>query len=357
MKISIIIKCINLIFILIFSRTVYASDDLKELKTIFRSCSDHGNLIKTLQVNITFTHYNSRFSFPTKSTYELLYRRKDKHWKAKYNREAWKSEEEIEKYKGYHEQIDDVYFDFQSNIKAGVIENKYQEGFAGLIIYGIMGIEGFSYKYEDILDEIENNEIEIKSIKHSQYNGLESINVSITKQNMKFDLIIVPAWQYSIPYYETKIQDDNVNIKITNIVEYSKDNISGIWFPKKHIKTFYHGDKINWEKEVVYSNLKINDFISDSMIAFPIPKGTNIQNALTNEVYILKDKATLKDILSGKVKSVQQQYASQSNDLELKIWWKFVKMSIILRILTIIMFTIAIYFALSMIKKKFFQPN
>jgi hypothetical protein len=302
-------------------------NDLELLRTIEKAAIAHGKMIKTIQMDVTITNKNVRFSQPTKSRYIILYRKKDNHFRGDYKRQAWNPDNgNVETHEGVQEQIDNNIFDYHTTHKCASIDNTTLDGFAGITLEGIMGQGEFAWG-DGLYDDVVKGRYQLKSVKTIEYEGQSSEEVIFKNPdkpgfNETLRCVFVPAWQYSIPILEVETLEPNLQMSQKSKVSFKKNAETGIWFPSKSETTMYENNNVKWTETIIYENVCLNRPIPDDEIVFKIPAGANITNNINQSFYQLKESGTFEDILSGKIKSLQEEQQPKiSVEQFLKTFW------------------------------------
>jgi len=350
------LKSLYTAFFLIFLINIAASDNLDSLKDLIKKSDDHGRLIKTIRMKVSINK-NYPDEPPIISKYSLIYRKKDNHWKGEFKRNFNRKDENTGKWiikenKGIHEQIEETNLIFNVGSNCGVIEKKLYEGFGGIVLHGLSGINHWSYNL-DIFSRIKEGRYNIKSIGSIKHRENEAYEVILEGKGERLRWVFVPGWQYSVAVQEAELTDpEDPTIHKTD-VEMKKDPSTGIWFPYNVNIELKSKGSIQRTETIEYRNVVLNKPVDDDEISFKIPIDARLTHDIEKETYALKEPATLENILSGKVKSIQKMATSEwEKTATVNRWKQFLKMSMAFRIFIILCITIALYFILNMVRKK-----
>jgi len=116
----------------------------------------------------------------------------------------------------------------------------------------------------------------------------------------------VPSWQYSVPVYETwSASRGNGNVFHVTMERIGPD---GIWFPKKSVTEQYEGKKngqslLDHSDITEYSETQVNVPINSSDLDIVMPANARVSSTMGLGIWHLQSKATLSDLISGRVKS------------------------------------------------------
>lgn len=326
----------------------------------------HGKKIKTIQMDVTITNQNIRFAQPTQSKYTVLYRKKDNHYRGDYKRQAWNPDNgNVEIYEGVQEQIDNYILDFDITYNCAIFEKTTLAGFAGITIEGIMGLGEFSWG-DAIYDNMDKNFYQLKSVRYIEFEGEQGVEAIFKNPdkpgvNATLRYVFVPAWQYSIPILEVETIEPNLQMSQKSRVSFQKNAETGIWFPSKSEKTMYENNNLKWTETIIYENVRLNQPIEDDKIVFKIPAGSNISNNINRGFYQLKESGTFEDILSGKIKSMQEEQPPNLLSGEyFNMRWKIRKKSVFFRLFVFAGLVIIAYIIISAYikrRKRFIPKN
>lgn len=346
------------IFLIIFL-DVPGYDDLKMLKDLCEKANDHGKMIKTIRMMVTHK-MEVREDPPVYVEYSLIYRKKDNHWLGEYKRHSQRQDEHtgemvIKTEKAIHEQIDDASLIFRKHSNSGVIENNFFPGFGGIKIYGLSGIHQSwsSINLDPELIEIKEGIYNIKYIKAIQYKGNEAYEVVVENKMSRVRIVFIPSWQYSIAEMESGSFNPDKGTITKQVVKMKKEPSTGIWFPSYAQIQFVYKGVIKWTDTLEYKNVVLNQPVTDDQISFKIPKDAKLIHDIDKETYKLSKPATLEDILSGKVKSMQKESEIPVTlAATIKESWRSIKSSILFRFFLIMAISGTIFLTITKFTKR-----
>lgn len=354
-------KYLLIFFLLILLTNINASENIDLLKDFIDKSNQHGKLIKTIEMEVLIIRSKSGKP-PLNIKYSLLYRKKDNHWCGEYERQFPQNNKDTGKWdiktqKQVHEQIEDINLIFNKEKNCGVIERNPYEGFGGVLLHGLSGIENWSYNL-DILNDVKEGKYNIKSINSTHYMKNEAYEVVLESEGVRLRWIFVPNWQYSIAVYEAELTDPEYYTLNKTEIEMKKDPSTGIWFPFNVNIEMKSNDLVVRTETIEYRNVILNKPVDDDQISFKIPKEARLTHAIEKETYALGEPATFEDILSGKVKSIQKMETGEwEKTATTRGLIRFLKMSVALRILIILSVTVVLFYILNMTRKKIYDKK
>mgnify|MGYP006288474447 FL=1 len=349
---------IALILFFFLSRVnCYSSDNFEQLKDLFKKSIQHGEMIKTIRMDIQVKE-NLPNTPERRLKYHVVYRRSDNHWLGNYEQEVFVRKRGSDNGKmktitGIHEQKEDVDFIFHPDENSGVIEKTKWTGFHNISLDGISGVPIWGSDPNILLERINNGIYKISHIKPIEYKGESSYEIVLSGKRETLTQIIVPGWQYTIPFLESKFSGANKTNTFTAETIMKKNSATGIWFPSYTVSEMKANGKTTSRKSVRFENVVLNKPVSDDQVSFKIPEGANITNSLNKEIFDLSESSTMEDILSGKLQSVQEQTRPEiTTGAKAGLWWRNVTSSMFFRIFLILALTGLLYIIISGTIKK-----